>query len=88
MPELTWRKSTYSADAANCVTSATAPTGTLHLRKSDEPDVVLTTTPAPFGALMRGLKDHPMPADRAEILYFPQPWPAPGTVSTGSPGCH
>jgi hypothetical protein len=31
--ELTWRKSTHSAEAANCVEIATAPT-TVHIRDS------------------------------------------------------
>ncbi|CAL9465092.1 DUF397 domain-containing protein [Streptomyces sp. enrichment culture] len=33
MSELTWRKSTYSAEAANCLEIATSPT-TIHIRDS------------------------------------------------------
>ncbi|WP_409471805.1 DUF397 domain-containing protein [Streptomyces sp. HC307] len=33
MPELAWQKSTYSAEAANCVEIASTPT-TLHIRDS------------------------------------------------------
>ncbi|AZQ35862.1 DUF397 domain-containing protein [Streptomyces cyaneochromogenes] len=36
MPELTWQKSTYSAEAANCVEIATTPT-TIHIRDSKNP---------------------------------------------------
>ncbi|MGW1785725.1 DUF397 domain-containing protein [Streptomyces sp. NPDC002143] len=57
MPDLTWQKSTYSAEAANCVNIAADPTGTLHLRESDEPETVLTTTPARLQALICGLKE-------------------------------
>ncbi|SER60061.1 protein of unknown function [Streptomyces sp. yr375] len=59
MPELTWQKSTYSAEAANCVHIAASSSGTLHLRESDDPDAVLTTTPARLRALINGLKGHP-----------------------------
>ncbi|WP_329221163.1 DUF397 domain-containing protein [Streptomyces sp. NBC_01485] len=59
MPDLTWQKSTYSAEAANCVNIAASPTGTLHLRESDEPDAILTTTPARLRALIIGLKGRP-----------------------------
>ncbi|GGZ80708.1 DUF397 domain-containing protein [Streptomyces echinoruber] len=33
MPELAWKKSSYSAEAANCVEIATTPT-TVHIRDS------------------------------------------------------
>ncbi|MEU9665378.1 DUF397 domain-containing protein [Streptomyces bobili] len=56
MPELTWQKSTYSAEAANCVYVASSVTGTIHLRESDNPDVVLTTTVPLLRALICGLK--------------------------------
>ncbi|KUO19007.1 DUF397 domain-containing protein [Streptomyces dysideae] len=36
MPELTWQKSTYSAEAANCVEIAATPT-TIHIRDSKTP---------------------------------------------------
>jgi hypothetical protein len=56
MQTLHWQKSSYSGDGSNCVNVAAAPTGALHLRESDEPDVVLTTTPARLHALILGLK--------------------------------
>ncbi|MFG2554503.1 DUF397 domain-containing protein [Streptomyces sp. NPDC048581] len=36
MPELTWQKSTYSAEAANCVEIATTPT-TIQIRDTKNP---------------------------------------------------
>ncbi|MFM9626739.1 MULTISPECIES: DUF397 domain-containing protein [Streptomyces] len=59
MPELTWQKSTYSAEAANCVYVAASPAGTVHLRESDEPDVILTTRATGLQALICGVKDNP-----------------------------
>ncbi|MCX5526636.1 DUF397 domain-containing protein [Streptomyces bobili] len=57
MPQLTWQKSTYSAEAANCVYVAASPTGTIHLRESDNPEGVLTTTAARLQTFICALKD-------------------------------
>jgi hypothetical protein len=56
--ELRWQKSTHSADAANCLNIAAAPgpTARLHLRESDDPATILTTTPARLAALLSSLK--------------------------------
>ncbi|WP_328669249.1 DUF397 domain-containing protein [Streptomyces sp. NBC_00328] len=51
-----WQKSTYSGDSSNCVYVAATPTGTVHLRESDEPETVLTTVPAALKSLIRTLK--------------------------------
>ncbi|GGN53147.1 hypothetical protein GCM10011579_010960 [Streptomyces albiflavescens] len=59
MPNPQWQKSTYSPDASNCVYVAATPTGTIHLRESDEPDVILTTTRARLHELIRTLKAPP-----------------------------
>ena len=59
MQTLHWQKSSYSGDSSNCVNVAADPTGTLHLRESDDPDIVLTTTTPGLHALIRGLQDHP-----------------------------
>ncbi|MFJ8940807.1 DUF397 domain-containing protein [Streptomyces sp. NPDC102365] len=59
MRELTWQKSSYSAEAANCVYVATTPTGAVHLRESDAPDRTLITTRARLGELIRVLKAQP-----------------------------
>ena len=53
MRELLWQKSTFSEDHANCLYIATAPDGTLRLRESDTPDVVLATTPKGFATLLQ-----------------------------------
>ncbi|CDR08820.1 DUF397 domain-containing protein [Streptomyces iranensis] len=50
-----WRKSTHSADAGNCVNVAASDRAVL-LRESDDPDVVLATTPAVLRAFIRGAK--------------------------------
>ncbi|MEV2235573.1 DUF397 domain-containing protein [Streptomyces phaeochromogenes] len=56
MPELTWQKSSYSAEAANCVYVAATSTETVYLRESDEPDVILTTDLDRLRGLIRSLK--------------------------------
>jgi hypothetical protein len=58
MPELAWQKSSYSAEAANCVYIAATPTGRVRLRESDDPDTVLMTTRPRLQALIRSLKAH------------------------------
>ncbi|MEV7195947.1 DUF397 domain-containing protein [Streptomyces sp. NPDC093510] len=57
MPDLTWQKSTHSQEASSCVHVATAPDGTLRLRESDDPDVILTTSPTQLGALISAVKN-------------------------------
>jgi hypothetical protein len=51
---LIWQKSTFSGGAEGnaCVELAAAPP-TLHLRESDTPATVLTTTPTPVAHLLR-----------------------------------
>jgi hypothetical protein len=57
VPDHQWRKSSFSPDGSNCVYIAANPTGsTIHLRESDEPQTVVTTTPVPLDALIRALK--------------------------------
>ncbi|MGW3409795.1 DUF397 domain-containing protein [Streptomyces sp. NPDC000888] len=51
-----WQKSTFSGDSSNCVYVAAPAPGTLHLRESDEPAAVLTTTPTRLLYLIRTLK--------------------------------
>ncbi|MEU0274389.1 DUF397 domain-containing protein [Streptomyces sp. NPDC006307] len=41
---LQWRKSPYSADAANCVCLATAPDGTVLLRDSKAPAPIVAAS--------------------------------------------
>ncbi|MER5941191.1 DUF397 domain-containing protein [Streptomyces sp. NPDC001928] len=50
MSELTWQKSTYSAEAANCVEIATTAT-TIHVRDSKNPNGPhLTLRPAAWAS--------------------------------------
>ncbi|MBT2416924.1 DUF397 domain-containing protein [Streptomyces sp. ISL-22] len=57
MSELNWQKSSFSgAPEQNCLYVATAPDGTIRLRESDTPDVILTTAPEGLAALLRTLK--------------------------------
>ncbi|MGX9887172.1 DUF397 domain-containing protein [Streptomyces sp. NPDC002276] len=51
-----WQKSTYSGDASNCVNIAATTPDTIHLRESDAPDVILTTTTERLRHLIRTLK--------------------------------
>ncbi|WP_411148596.1 DUF397 domain-containing protein [Streptomyces sp. A30] len=56
MHTLVWQKSTYSPDGSNCVYVSAAPGGLIHLRESDEPDVILSTPFAALRELIRTLK--------------------------------
>lgn len=51
-----WQKSTYSGDGSNCVYVATRAPNTIHLRESDTPDTILTTTAEGLRHLIRALK--------------------------------
>jgi Domain of unknown function (DUF397) len=53
---LDWQKSSYSGNAGNCVYLAAADDGTIKIRESDAPDVILTTTPENLKALILGVK--------------------------------
>ncbi|GHJ27295.1 DUF397 domain-containing protein [Streptomyces hygroscopicus] len=56
MPAPVWRKSTFSEEASSCVYVAAAGKGKIRLRESDDPDVILSTTPASLRAFIRGAK--------------------------------
>lgn len=56
MPELRWQKSTYSQEASACIYLATALDTTLHLRESDEPDIVLHASRPALAALIAAVK--------------------------------
>lgn len=60
MPGLTWQKSTFSGGPqGECIYLATAPDGTIRLRESDAPDVILATAPEGLTALLRHVKADP-----------------------------
>jgi hypothetical protein len=65
MSDLRWQKSSFSEAAGdNCVYVAASPTPeTLHLRESDTPGTILTTTPTALAALMRTLAPNPTRSD-------------------------
>ncbi|MEU3353559.1 DUF397 domain-containing protein [Streptomyces sp. NPDC037389] len=63
MPTYQWRKSSYSADAGNCVNIAANSDVGIRLRESDDPAVVLDTTAASFGALIRAAKAGLLPVN-------------------------
>jgi len=51
-----WQKSSYSQQGANCLYVAAPAAHTVKLRESDEPEVILTTTPATLGTFIRAAK--------------------------------
>ncbi|WP_327354610.1 DUF397 domain-containing protein [Streptomyces sp. NBC_01304] len=57
MSELDWQKSSFSGGPqGECVYVATTPDKTIHLRESDEPHTILTSTPQGLAALLAHLK--------------------------------
>ncbi|MFJ6623381.1 DUF397 domain-containing protein [Kitasatospora sp. NPDC091335] len=56
MSVLSWQKSSYSTQAANCVYVAAASDGTIKIRESDDPGVVITALPDSLRALLSGVK--------------------------------
>ncbi|MES4901839.1 DUF397 domain-containing protein [Streptomyces sp. NPDC000395] len=58
MSGIQWQKSSYSADAEGnaCVELARAPGSTILLRESDDPQVIIETSPAALRALTQGIK--------------------------------
>ncbi|MFI1972801.1 hypothetical protein BLA24_26710 [Streptomyces cinnamoneus] len=57
MPQLVWRKSSYSVGQdGDCVEVAPHPGGLIRVRESDDPDFILTASPAAFAGLLRDLK--------------------------------
>ncbi|MFI9235957.1 DUF397 domain-containing protein [Streptomyces sp. NPDC053079] len=56
MTSYQWWKSSYSANSSNCVNVAAADDGTVRLRESDDPDTILTLTPAALHGLIRAAK--------------------------------
>ncbi|MFB7760084.1 DUF397 domain-containing protein [Streptomyces xiamenensis] len=61
MPDLTWQKSSFSAEASNCVNIAMDPDGTLWLRESDEPEVVLKARASRTHGLLIAIKSGRLP---------------------------
>lgn len=57
-----WQKSSFSGsgDGNACLELAFTPTA-LHLRESDTPATVLTTTPTALAHLLAGIRTHTVP---------------------------
>ncbi|OKI06712.1 DUF397 domain-containing protein [Streptomyces sp. CB02923] len=58
MHDYQWQKSSYSNEGVNCVNIAAAPDGTARLRESDDPQVILATTPDGLAAFLAAIKGH------------------------------
>jgi hypothetical protein len=57
MPEMSWQKSSFSGGPeGNCLYIATAPDGTLRLRESDTPGVILATAPQGLAGLLHHVR--------------------------------
>jgi hypothetical protein len=56
MPHQDWQKSSYSGTAANCLCIAASGNGTIVLRESDDPDVIVSIAPAALRSFIRGVK--------------------------------
>ncbi|WP_328555386.1 MULTISPECIES: DUF397 domain-containing protein [unclassified Streptomyces] len=58
MPRLIWQKSSFSTGGeGNCVELSAAATGHVHLRESDQPYDIATSTPQALASLLHALKD-------------------------------
>ncbi|MFG3495294.1 DUF397 domain-containing protein [Streptomyces sp. NPDC047928] len=53
--DIQWRKSSFSDAAGNCIELA-ARDGHILVRESDEPDVIVTTSPQKLRAFLAGAK--------------------------------
>lgn len=58
MQQTQWRKSSFSGNGPdnNCV-ELTTNNGAVHLRESETPNVIITTTPHALATLIHGLKN-------------------------------
>ncbi|MFI5803519.1 DUF397 domain-containing protein [Streptomyces sp. NPDC051561] len=59
---LAWQQSSYCPEGNSCVNVAASPTSpTLHLRESDDPDVILTTTRTALRTLLNHIRTGRIP---------------------------
>ncbi|MEW1721819.1 DUF397 domain-containing protein [Streptomyces sp. NPDC093109] len=56
MPDYGWQKSSHSGEGNGCVHIAAADDGSIKLVESDDPDIIVTTTPAKLHAFILGVK--------------------------------
>ncbi|MEN2422150.1 DUF397 domain-containing protein [Streptomyces rimosus] len=52
-----WQKSSYSNEGVNCLNVAAAPDGTVRLRESDDPQVILSATREGLAAFLAAIKE-------------------------------
>ncbi|MEU4200270.1 DUF397 domain-containing protein [Streptomyces sp. NPDC026294] len=57
-----WQKSSYSNEGANCIYIAAMPDGSVRLRESDDPQVILSANHDSLAALLAAIKGHGAPA--------------------------
>ncbi|MFI9329895.1 DUF397 domain-containing protein [Kitasatospora sp. NPDC052868] len=55
MPDTNWQKSSFSGSGGDCVEIRTT-SSLVELRESDDPDVIIRTTPAKFAAFLHHAK--------------------------------
>ncbi|MFJ4188591.1 DUF397 domain-containing protein [Kitasatospora sp. NPDC089509] len=55
MSALNWQKSSHSSESANCLYLAMGA-GSVKIRESDDPGVIVTTSPDKLRAFLRGVK--------------------------------
>lgn len=51
-----WQKSSFSQEGSNCLNVAAPTPDAIKIRESDDPDVILTTTPTTLGVFIRAAK--------------------------------
>ncbi|MER6105058.1 DUF397 domain-containing protein [Streptomyces sp. NPDC001832] len=78
---LVWQKSSFSGEAANCVNVAATADGTLRLRESDDPDVILVATRAGLSALVASIKENETCWTPASTYRRPSIWSSPSRSS-------
>ena len=54
--DLNWRKASASNSQGNCLELAKGPNGEILLRESDDPELVVETTPDKLGAFFDGVR--------------------------------
>ncbi|WP_433889116.1 DUF397 domain-containing protein [Streptomyces sp. CA-111067] len=52
-----WQKSTYSQEGGECVELAATDRGAVLIRESDEPGIVLITTPRALARFLEAIKE-------------------------------
>lgn len=55
-PTLIWQKSTFSQEQGDCVELAVATGGAVLIRESDDPAVILSTTPSALARFLQAIK--------------------------------